>query len=186
MKILFLIFQIFLPSLFFLDEPDSGLDGIMARSLMEKLRDIANEDKIVMVISHAPDRTAELFDKIIVLAKSEKDNIGHLAFFGTVPEAFSFFETDSLEGVVKRINRKDENGDGLSDIYIEMIAKWALRAIYITANVNSMFLHNPNLESDYEYTIQNLIQQWIILLVFIVIYTIISIISLKFVDKDKR
>ncbi|NLG02548.1 MAG: ATP-binding cassette domain-containing protein, partial [Clostridia bacterium] len=30
------------PQLFFLDEPDSGLDGIMARALMEKLREIAD------------------------------------------------------------------------------------------------------------------------------------------------
>ena len=44
------------PSLFFLDEPDSGLDGIMARTLMENLRRIADENKIVIVITHSPDR----------------------------------------------------------------------------------------------------------------------------------
>lgn len=107
------------PSLFFLDEPDSGLDGIMARTLMENLRVIANEGKIVMVISHGPDRAKDLFDKVIVLAKSVKDNCGRLAFYGSVDEAYRFFDTDSLEGVVKRINRPDEGGDGLSDFYIE-------------------------------------------------------------------
>lgn len=107
------------PSLFFLDEPDSGLDGIMARSLMEQLRCIADEGKIVMVITHAPDRVRDLFDKVIILAKSEKDNIGKMAFYGKINEAFDFFETDSLEGVVKKINRVDEGGDGLSDFYIE-------------------------------------------------------------------
>lgn len=111
------------PSLFFLDEPDSGLDGIMAKSLMNQLRVIANDNKIVMVITHAPDRVFDLFDKVIVLAKSEKDNIGHLAFFGSPTEALSFFDTDSLEGVVKRINRPDEGGDGMSDFYIEKFAK---------------------------------------------------------------
>lgn len=110
------------PSLFFLDEPDSGLDGIMAKSLMQQLRKIADEGKIVMVITHAPDRVFDLFDKVIVLAKSEQDNIGHLAFYGSPTKALQFFETDSLEGVVKRINRKDEGGDGLSDHYI---AKYA-------------------------------------------------------------
>lgn len=108
------------PSLFFLDEPDSGLDGIMARSLMQNLRSIADRGKIVMVITHGPDRAAELFDKVIVLAKSVQDNCGHLAFYGTVPEAYRFFETDSLEGVVRRINRPDEGGDGLSDYYINL------------------------------------------------------------------
>lgn len=107
------------PSLFFLDEPDSGLDGIMAKSLMQNLREIADEGRIVMVISHAPDRASELFDKVIVLAKSIKDNCGHLAFFGTVDEAFEFFNVNTLEDVVKRINRQDEGGEDLSDFYIE-------------------------------------------------------------------
>lgn len=108
------------PGLFFLDEPDSGLDGIMAKSLMEQLRAIANEGKIVMVITRAPDRVSQLFDKVIVLAKGEKDNIGHLAFFGSVPETLDFFGTTSLEGVIKKINRVDEGGDGLSDYYIDI------------------------------------------------------------------
>lgn len=111
------------PGLFFLDEPDSGLDGIMARTLMENLRTIADQGKIVMVITHGPDRAVDLFDKVIVLAKSIEDNCGHLAFFGSVPQAFSFFECDSLEGVVRRINRKDEGGDGLSDHYIQKYQK---------------------------------------------------------------
>jgi ABC-type multidrug transport system ATPase subunit/pSer/pThr/pTyr-binding forkhead associated (FHA) protein len=107
------------PSLFFLDEPDSGLDGIMALSLHKNLRTIADAGKIVMVITHSPDRVADLYDKVIVLAKSVKDNCGHLAFFGSVKDALAFFEAGSLEGVVKRINRPDEGGDGKSDYYIE-------------------------------------------------------------------
>ena len=106
------------PSLFFLDEPDSGLDGIMARSLNKQLRAIADSGKIVMVITHSPDRVADLYDKVIVLAKSTVDNCGRLAFFGSIPEAHAFFDTNSLEGVVKRINRQDEGGDGQSDHYI--------------------------------------------------------------------
>ena len=105
------------PSLFFLDEPDSGLDGTMARSLMENLRMIADEGKIVMVISHSPDRAFELFDQVIVLAKG-KDDTGHLVFYGSPEEACRFFETDQLEKIVKRINRIDEGGEGLADQYI--------------------------------------------------------------------
>jgi ABC-type multidrug transport system ATPase subunit/pSer/pThr/pTyr-binding forkhead associated (FHA) protein len=107
------------PSLFFLDEPDSGLDGVMAKSLMASLRRIADARKIVMVITHSPDRVAEHFDKVIVLAKSIKDNCGHLAFFGSPQAAYAFFGTDSMEGIVKRINRTDEGGEGLSDYFIE-------------------------------------------------------------------
>lgn len=107
------------PSLFFLDEPDSGLDGVMARELMENLRRIADEKKIVMVISHAPDRAADLFDNVLVLAKSTEDNVGHLAFYGLISEAKEFFDTESLEGIVKRINRTDEGGEGRADEFIK-------------------------------------------------------------------
>lgn len=107
------------PSLFFLDEPDSGLDGVMARSLMENLRVIADQKKIVLVITHSPDRVADLFDKVIVLAKSNEDNVGHMAFYGGVDEACQFFNVDSLENIVRKINREDEGGEGMADIFIK-------------------------------------------------------------------
>lgn len=107
------------PSLFFLDEPDSGIDDVMGRGLMETLREIADLGKIIMVITHSPERAADLFDKVIVLAKSTKDNCGHLAFFGGVNEAYEFFGVNSFREIVKKINRPDENGEGLSDYFIE-------------------------------------------------------------------
>ncbi len=112
------------PALFFLDEPDSGLDGVMARLLMENLSQISALGKIVMVITHGPDRAADLFDKVIVLAKSDRDGAGHLLFCGTVDEAKAFFGADSLETIVKRINRTDEGGDGRADEFLE---KWEAR-----------------------------------------------------------
>ena len=74
--------------MFFLDEPDSGLDGNMATSLMNNLRDIADEGKIVMVI-------------------------------GSPEEAKQFFETETLEDIVRRINRPDEGGEGKGDYFID-------------------------------------------------------------------
>ncbi len=111
------------PSLFFLDEPDSGLDGVMARGLMENLRYIADTRKIVLVITHGPDRAQDLFDKVLVLAKSEKDNCGRMAFYGDVPAAKKFFQTESLEQIVRRVNRRDEGGDGRADYYIGAFEK---------------------------------------------------------------
>ncbi len=106
------------PSLFFLDEPDSGLDGVMARSLMQNLRNIADQQKIVLVITHSPDRVFDLFDKVIVLAKSPSDNAGHLAFFGLIDEAREFFGVETMEEIVKRINREDEGGENRADEFI--------------------------------------------------------------------
>lgn len=112
------------PILFFLDEPDSGLDGVMARSLMEDLRKITGDSKIVIVISHAPDRTIDLFDKVIILAKSENDGAGHLAFYGSPKEAKEFFEKNTMEQILKVVNRKNEGGEGRADEYVEKFNNW--------------------------------------------------------------
>ena len=113
------------PNLFILDEPDSGLDGIMARELMENLRLIACQGKMVLVITHAPDRVSDIFDKVIVLAKGTEDHVGRLAFYGGIQEAKEFFGTDSLENVVKRINAVNEGGESRADEFIEKYSSYA-------------------------------------------------------------
>jgi ABC-type multidrug transport system ATPase subunit len=112
------------PELFVLDEPDSGLDGVIAREIFTKLRGIADEGKIVLVITHTPDRVIELFDKVIVLAK-DSGRVGRLAFYGSPAEAKAFFGKDSMEGIVMSVNRKEEGGEGLADEYIERYARLA-------------------------------------------------------------
>ena len=113
------------PSLFILDEPDSGLDGIMATELMENLRLIACQGRTVMVITHAPDRVAHLFDQVIVLAKSSETKVGHLAFYGGIQEARDFFGVDTMEDVVKVINAPNEGGEGRADEFIEKYRTYA-------------------------------------------------------------
>ena len=105
------------PSLFILDEPDSGLDGVMARELFEHLRQIADQGKIVIVITHTPDRVIDLFDDVIVLAKDAK-RTGRLAFFGPVEEARRFFGKERMEEIVKTINSRQEGGEGRADEFI--------------------------------------------------------------------
>ena len=105
------------PSLFILDEPDSGLDGVMARELFEQLRKIADTGKIVIVITHTPDRVIDLFDDVIVLAK-DSARTGRLAFYGSIEEARKFFGRDRMEQIVKSVNRKEEGGDGLADEFV--------------------------------------------------------------------
>ena len=109
------------PSLFILDEPDSGLDGVMARALFVELRKIADTGKIVIVITHTPDRVIDLFDDVIVLAK-DSARTGRLAFYGSVEEARKFFGREKMEEIVKSVNRKEEGGDGLAD---EFVLKYA-------------------------------------------------------------
>ena len=110
------------PELFVLDEPDSGLDGVIAREIFAKLREIADTGKIVMVITHTPDRVIDLFDKVIVLAK-DSGRVGRLAFYGNPEEAKAFFGRDSMEQIVLSVNRKEDGGEGLADQFIERYAE---------------------------------------------------------------
>ena len=110
------------PSLFILDEPDSGLDGVMARELFEQLRKIADTGKIVIVITHTPDRVIDLFDDVIVLAK-DSARTGRLAFYGSIEDARAFFHREKMEQIVKSVNRVEEGGDGLADEFVMKYAK---------------------------------------------------------------
>ncbi len=110
------------PSLFILDEPDSGLDGVMARELFEQLRKIADTGKIVIVITHTPDRVIDLFDDVIVLAK-DSARTGRLAWYGSIEESRRFFGRERMEQIVKSVNRKEEGGDGLADEFVMKYAK---------------------------------------------------------------
>jgi len=110
------------PSLFILDEPDSGLDGVMARELFLQLRQIADQGKIIIVITHTPDRVIDLFDDVIVLAK-DANRTGRLAWFGPIAEARTFFGKEKMEEIVKSVNREEEGGDGRADEFIMKFAE---------------------------------------------------------------
>ena len=68
------------------------------------------------------------------------------------------------------------------------VAKWGLNAICITANINSLPVAIPLTKTtdEYKYTVGNLGKMWMILMSFTLLYAIIAVISLKFIDKDKR
>ena len=113
------------PDLFVLDEPDSGLDGAIAREIIAKLRQIADEDRIVVVITHTPDRVVDYFDKVIVLAR-DSSRVGRLAFYGSPQEAREFFRKDTMEEIVMHVNGKEDGGEGCAD---EMIEKYAAKIV---------------------------------------------------------
>lgn len=102
---------------FILDEPDSGMDYATRMELMNNLKACTSSGNVVAVISHAPDEPAELFTKVIVLAKSQSDQVGHLAYYGDVPGAYAFFGVEKLSEIVMEINY--EGGHGRADEFIE-------------------------------------------------------------------
>ncbi len=106
------------PYLLVLDEPDSGLDGVIAREIMQKLRELADQGHIIIVITHTPDRVRDLFDSTIILAR-DSDRTGRLAFYGTIPDALKYFKKKSMEQILLAINPKKEGGEGRSNEFIE-------------------------------------------------------------------
>lgn len=102
---------------FILDEPDSGMDYATRVDLMGNLKSCTETGDVVMVITHAPDDAATLFTKVIVLAKSQKDEVGRLAYYGDVKNAYSFFGVNKLSEIVLEINF--EGGKGRADEFIE-------------------------------------------------------------------
>lgn len=66
------------------------------------------------------------------------------------------------------------------------ISKWGVNAICTTANVNSLAQALPTYKDDYDFSQPHLLKMWLILILFIFVYGILSIVVLEFVDKDKR
>ncbi len=81
-----------------------------------------------MVITHTPDRVSDLFDKVIVLAR-DSGRVGRLAFYGSPEEARRFFERDTMEEIVMRVNRKEEGGEGLADEFIRRYSERTAEAV---------------------------------------------------------
>ena len=115
--------------IFFLDEPDSGLDPKSGMELMNNLKALSDAGKMVMLISHnyasypSPEK---IYSKVIILAKSNIDGIGRLAFCGSVKEALEFFGVSELKDITKLINPKAENGEGRADEFVEKYRRMSI------------------------------------------------------------
>ncbi|WP_431677140.1 FHA domain-containing protein [Kitasatospora sp. KL5] len=73
------------PSLLFLDEPTSGLDPGMDRSVMQMLRNLADDGRTVIVVTHSV-LSLDLCDRLLLLAPG-----GRIAFYGPPGETLDFF-----------------------------------------------------------------------------------------------
>lgn len=100
------------------DEIDTGLDCGVAHKLIFDLSEITHHDKLTTIVISHNLINVDLFDKIIVLAKSSSGT-GKIAFAGTPSEAKCHFETQNYVDILKKINSQDEGGEGIADTYIE-------------------------------------------------------------------
>lgn len=89
------------PSLLFLDEPTSGLDPGMDRSVMHTLRELADEGRTVVVVTHNVANLA-LCDRVLVLAPG-----GWVAYFGPPDEALHYFGQADFAEVFQLLPTRD-------------------------------------------------------------------------------
>ncbi|CCQ59646.1 ABC transporter [Crocosphaera watsonii WH 0401] len=73
------------PKLFFLDEPTSGLDPGLDKKMMELLKDLSNEGRTIILVTHTT-LNINLCDRLVFLGKG-----GNLCYFGPPQKAIDFF-----------------------------------------------------------------------------------------------
>lgn len=74
------------PAVLFLDEPTSGLDAFQSQAVMESLKTLAKEGRLVISVIHQPRSSIyEMFDKLLILSE------GKLMYYGEASKAVDYF-----------------------------------------------------------------------------------------------
>lgn len=104
------------PPLLFLDEPTSGLDPGLDLEVMKQLRSLADDGRVVMVVTHSV-LALDICDNVIVLAPGGRiayfgPPSGVLAHFGrgNYPEVFDLLDDPDLWQRIPAPNRSIETG----------------------------------------------------------------------------
>ncbi len=81
------------PWIFFLDEPTSGLDPGLEKLMMDTLRQLADEGRTIILITHAINHIVDHCDQVIFLSQ------GELAYFGPPNQAMDYFDVDNFPDI---------------------------------------------------------------------------------------
>lgn len=121
------------PKLFFLDEPTSGLDSGLDKEMMQLLRELADQNRTIILVTDAT-ANISVCDRIAILGLG-----GQLCFFGSPQEALSFFGLPE--------------GD-FADIYIELNQGNTEKAILANVgNWHHKFVQSPQYDSYIRHTL---------------------------------
>ena len=78
------------PAALFLDEPTSGLDAFQAQSVMDSMKNLATNGRLVVSVIHQPRSSIyEMFDRLLLLS------CGRTIYLGPAPEAIDFFNQNN-------------------------------------------------------------------------------------------
>jgi ABC-type multidrug transport system ATPase subunit/pSer/pThr/pTyr-binding forkhead associated (FHA) protein len=84
------------PGLLFMDEPSSGLDPGLDKSMMDTLRRLADRGHVVVVVTHTT-LNIGMCDQLALMAR------GNLAYYGPPKEALSFFGVRDYPEIYNRV-----------------------------------------------------------------------------------
>jgi ABC-type multidrug transport system ATPase subunit len=74
------------PSVLFLDEPTSGLDAFQAQSVMEAMKSMSDNNRLVISVIHQPRSSIyNMFDRLLLLSE------GRVMYFGNADAAVDYF-----------------------------------------------------------------------------------------------
>ncbi len=88
------------PSLFFLDEATSGLDPGTETELMQLLRELADQGRTILLITHATENVM-LCDQVVFMARG-----GNLAFFGPPQDALDYFGVQRFNEIYRKVENE--------------------------------------------------------------------------------
>lgn len=88
------------PSLFFLDEATSGLDPGTETEIMKLLRELANQGRTIILITHAT-KNVTLCDLVVFLAKG-----GYVAYIGSPKEATEYFGVQDFDEIYTKVEKE--------------------------------------------------------------------------------
>lgn len=105
------------PHLMFMDEPSSGLDPGLDRSMMETLRRLASRGNIVAVVTHTT-LNIGMCDKLAFMAR------GQLVYYGPPRDALTFFKVRDYTEMYNRV-RESPFGIGGEIAADDAATQWA-------------------------------------------------------------
>lgn len=86
------------PWIFFLDEPTSGLDPGLEKLMMDTLRQLADEGRTIVLVTHATSNITNNCDQVAFMARG-----GELAYYGPPEQVADFFKVGNFADVYTRL-----------------------------------------------------------------------------------
>ncbi len=86
------------PWIFLLDEPTSGLDPGLEKLMMDTLRQLADEGRTIILVTHATRNITNNCDQVAFLARG-----GELTYFGPPDQALQFFNVNNFPDIYTRL-----------------------------------------------------------------------------------